>query len=196
MKTTIVLLGGNGYIGRELTSQWQQIDPRSEFWVISRSGHNDLQASNVHNLALDLTDSAAVIAALPAKIDYIVDLIGRPDSDEQQQLAVNEAPALMMKQLAEHYQVRAMGFIGGKLGPKSFLALKAVIIQKLNDSRIPLAVVEPTLVYGGGRRDAMSRLVPLLKIGGLFSAKLKPMLVTTVASTLLTNLRQAGGQSD
>lgn len=196
MKTTIVLLGGNGYIGRELTRQWQQIEPQAEFWVISRSGHNDLQASNVHNLALDLTDSAAVIAALPTKIDYFVDLIGRPDSDEQQQVAVNEAPALIMKQLAEHYQVRAMGFIGGKLGPKSFLALKAVIIQKLNDSRIPLAVVEPTLVYGGGRRDAMSRLVPLLKIGGLFSAKLKPMLVTTVASTLLTNLRQAGGQSD
>ena len=196
MKTTVVLFGGNGYIGRELTRQWQQAEAQAEFWGVSRSGHNDLQVANVHNLALDLTDLAAVKAALPTKIDYMVDLIGRPDADASQQLAINQAPALVMQQLAEAYQVRAMGFVGGKLGPKSFVALKASIIQRLRTSELPLAVVEPTLVYGADRHDSMSRLVPLLKIGGLFNANLKPVTVATVAAQLLAKLREVGGQTD
>lgn len=36
--TTIVLLGGNGYIGRNVTKNWLKKDSSAEFYVLSRSG--------------------------------------------------------------------------------------------------------------------------------------------------------------
>ena len=36
----IILLGGNGYIGREVTKQWLKKDSHAEFYIISRSGKN------------------------------------------------------------------------------------------------------------------------------------------------------------
>lgn len=36
--TTIVLLGGNGYIGRNVTKNWLKKDLSAEFYVLSRSG--------------------------------------------------------------------------------------------------------------------------------------------------------------
>ena len=35
----IVLLGGNGYIGREVTRQWLEKDSSAEFYIISRTGN-------------------------------------------------------------------------------------------------------------------------------------------------------------
>ena len=36
--TNIVMLGGNGHIGRNVTEQWLQRDPQAQFYVLSRSG--------------------------------------------------------------------------------------------------------------------------------------------------------------
>ncbi|WP_335971079.1 hypothetical protein [Fusobacterium polymorphum] len=36
-------------------------------------------------------------------------------------IEVNEKPAEVMSKIAKEYNVKAMGFIGGKLGPKSLL---------------------------------------------------------------------------
>ena len=39
--TTNVLLGGNGYLGREVTRQWLAADPRAQFLVVSSSRRNE-----------------------------------------------------------------------------------------------------------------------------------------------------------
>jgi UDP-glucose 4-epimerase len=65
-----------------------------------------------------------------------------------------------------------MGFIAGSLGPKSFVQGRADLVKFLQDSSVPLAYVSPTLVYGNGRKDDMTRWVPLLKFFGIFSKKL------------------------
>jgi hypothetical protein len=97
-------------------------------------------------------------------------------------------PVELMKRLAEEKQVKAMGMIGGVLGAKSFVNIKAEAIQLLKTSSIPLAYVEPTLVYGNGRQDSMTKMVLLLKFFGLFAKNMKPVDVNEVVSDLAIQL--------
>ena len=186
--TTIVLLGGNGYIGRVVTKQWLTKDPKAQFYVVSRSGINKLKDKRIHNVAADVTNYESVVAGIPAKIDYIVDFVGRPEKDKVSLENVNRVPAEVMKRIAEEYGVKAMGFIGGTLGPKPFTAIKSDIINQLKSSRIRLEVVEPTLVYGEDRNDILAKMVPVFKFLGVFSKGLKPVRVTQVAEELVGKL--------
>lgn len=186
--TTIVLLGGNGYIGRNVTKNWLKKDLSAEFYVLSRSGANELKDSRIKNIAVDVTSVGAVEAVLPEKIDYIIDFIGRPEKDVDLFKKVNNLPAQVMLRVAEKHRVKAMGFIGGVLGPKSFVNGKKLIIESLEKSDIPLAVVEPTIVYGNGRADTLAKMVPILKVVGVLVKMLKPVHVDDVANELITQL--------
>lgn len=81
-----------------------------------------------------------------------------------------------------------MGFIGGILGSQDFVQTKQAIIDKLSRSTVRLAYVEPTLVYGNGRHDSMTKMVPLLKFLGLFSKKYRPVDVNDVVKELWDKL--------
>lgn len=74
------------------------------------------------------------------------------------------------------------------MGPKEFTNSKSYVIQMLCSSKHKISYVEPTLVYGNGRNDALSKMVPLLKIAGIFSAKMKPVEVNELADELISKL--------
>ena len=191
--TNVVLLGGNGYIGRNVTETWLKEDPSAVFYVISRSGKNQLTNPRIYNFAADVSDYKAVTAILPDQVDYILDFVGRPEKDPQAFVGVNDKPAQVMLQIAKDKQVKAMGFVGGVLGPKSFVEGKRRIAKTLSASGIRTEVVEPTLVYGNGRRDILAKLVPVFKFFGLFMKNMKPILVTDVAGELVLKMIQADG---
>lgn len=190
MNMNIVLLGGNGYIGRKVSELWLQKNPDIKIYAISRSGKNIFKHSNVINLEADVSDFNSINKVLPDKIDIIINLIGAPEKDEIKSKKINEEPAEVMIRIAKEKHVKAMGMIGGLLGPKYFLDTKSKIISKLKDTNIPLVVVEPTLVYGGDRVDMLSRLVPLFKVLGIFSVKMKPVKVEKIASELIEGFQK------
>ena len=188
-----------GRSGRNVTEQWLQRDPQAQFYVLSRSGTNALQNPRVNNIAVDVTDADAVLAALPEQVDYIVDFVGHPAKDADESHRANDLHAQVMLQVAQAKNVRAMGFIGGTLGsvrgyesgtlgPKAFTDCKARLVKMLDNSGIRTVTVSPTLVYGNGRSDSMSRLVPLLKFFALFSSKFKPVRVEDVAREMVDGL--------
>ncbi|MFD1418861.1 NAD-dependent epimerase/dehydratase family protein [Companilactobacillus keshanensis] len=192
MVSTVLLLGGNGYLGKELTRQWHELDPSAQFVILSRSGRSSMNMEGVTNIAVNVTDFSAVKSVIPAQVDYVVDLIGRPEKDAFKSVRVNDIPAQVMQQIAEQYGAHVMGFIGGKLGPKAFLQTKDKLIRQLQTSSVPLAYVEPTLVYGAGRRDSMTKMVPLLKFLGLFVHNMRPVKIETVIADLLNQLLAYG----
>ena len=184
----IVLLGGNGYLGRNFTKDWLDHDKDSHFYVLSRSGQNQLANPAITNIKVDVTDEQAVLNAIPDNIDYIIDFVGAPSNDPQEFEKLNQKPAHVMRAVAEKKNAKAMGFIGSILGPKKFTTVKKELIKYLQASPVPLAYVEPTLVYGAGRKDKMTRNVPVLKFLGIFSAKFKPVLVGDVVEELRQKL--------
>ena len=124
----------------------------------------------------------------PEKIDYIINLVGGPEKNEKIFNQKNRKPAEVMLRIAEEKNVRAMGFIGGKLGPKAFVEVKKELIEKLSKSRIRLEYVEPTIVYGNGRNDTLAKLIPIFKFLGLFNKNMKPVQVDDIVRELVSNL--------
>jgi uncharacterized protein YbjT (DUF2867 family) len=182
------MFGGNGYIGRAVTEKWLRLDSEARFIVVSRSGKNPLVDERIFNVQADTASYESVSDVIPEKIDYIVDFVGRPESDPEKFKEVNDAPADVMLRIAKEKNVKAMGMIGGILGPKSFVQGKKRIIERLKASGIRTEYVNPTLVYGNGRSDSMSKIVPLLKFFGIFSKKMKPVTVNEVAEELVGKL--------
>lgn len=186
--TNVAILGGNGYIGRNIMRTWLEQDSDVYFFVYSRSGINTMHHSNIKNSAVDVTNFSELKTILPDKIDYIIDLVGRPEKDKQQLKKINEAPAKVMLRIAGAYDVKGMGFIQGRLGPKSFLEIKQDIANLLQGSGVPTAIVNPNLVFGNDRSDTLSKLVPLFKVLGMFSPNLKPVHVNQVAREMVDKL--------
>ncbi|TFH51788.1 NAD(P)-dependent oxidoreductase [Actinomyces viscosus] len=187
--TTHVLLGGNGYLGREVTRQWLAADPHAQLLVVSSSGRNELTDPRVRNIAADARSYESLAGVLPERFDTIVDFLGRPDKDPQALEDINARPARAMRRLAEERGALAMGAVGGRLGPGSFTRIKKQVLAELAASSVPLVSVEPTVLYGAGRSDALARMVPLFKFLGLFSSRFAPERVEDVAATMVSGLR-------
>ena len=191
--TNIVMLGGNGYIGRNTTEEWLKQDPDARFYVVSRSGKNPLEDDRIINIQADVTSSEDIRKKLPGKVDYIVNFVGCaavPEGSSKTLTELNMEPVKVLRELGEYYKVKAMGTVGGKLGSKEFVKAKKETIDYLKQSSVPVETVEPTLVYGNGRDDSLAKMVPLLKFFGLFSRNMKPVPVTDVAEELVTKMRK------
>lgn len=187
----VVLLGGNGYIGKNMTKYWEQKDPSAQFYIVSRSGKNPLAGNNIHNIKADVTDFEKTDTLLPEKITYIADLIGKPEKNHKNFEINNVMPAQTMLKIAQKHHVKAMGFVGASMGDKSFIKGKKQIIADLDASGIPLAVVSPTLVYGEERQPKMAAMLDFLSI---FFKKYQPVTVTEVASSLVNKMVKAGSK--
>lgn len=184
----VVILGGNGYLGHNLIQRWLKQDPQVTFTVLGRASQADFTEKRVNHVQADATDHAQLKTAMPSSVDIIIDLIGRPEKDPKTFDQVNTIPAYNMLQLAQEFKIPTMGFVIGKLGPKAFIKGKQAILDHLKASGIRTEAVAPTLVYGNGRQDSMTKLVPLLKFFGLFSANLKPVHVDQVTQELIDKL--------
>lgn len=189
--SNVVMLGGNGYIGRNTTKAWMEKDPQAVFYVVSRSGKNQLQDNRIINIQADVTSYDNIRSKLPEHVDYIVDFIGCaavPKESTKALTELNMGPAEVMKELAEYYHVKAMGVVGGKLGSNDFTAAKKAMLDYLRKSNVPVEAVEPTLVIGAGRKDSLTKMVPLLRFFGRFNKNFRPVQVEDAAEELTAKM--------
>ncbi|MCK8617049.1 NAD-dependent epimerase/dehydratase family protein [Fructobacillus sp. M158] len=186
--TNILVLGGSGYIGQNLIQNWLQKDEQAEFYAVSRSGKGQLYNERLHYIQADVRDEDKLSTQLPKEIDYIINLVGRPESNSNTDQQSNFSPATVALNLAKKYHVKGLGFVQGKLGPKRFIQTKATIAADYKDSGLPVGIVNPTLVINGGRKDMLSKIAPVFKFLGLFSKKLKPVSVDDVVDELIQSL--------
>ncbi len=73
--STVVMLCGNGYIGRNVTDKWMKVDPDAQFVVVSRSGQNLLLDARITNVKADSSNYESLKAVLPEKIDYFLHFV-------------------------------------------------------------------------------------------------------------------------
>lgn len=179
----IVILGGNGYVGKELVKQWLVRDKNAQFLLISRSGNNPFNDPHVKAAAADATNVASIESVIPSHVDCMVCLVGGMESAEQ-----NIAPVKAMIAVANDRDIPSLGYVGGTLGGKSFTQSKAEACALLRKSGKHVTIVEPTLIYGAGRNDALAKMVPLLKFFSLFSKSMKPVRIEDVATQLIDGL--------
>lgn len=179
----VVILGGTGYIGRVVTRKLLKANDEARVTTVSRKGENELRNPRITNVRADCSTADAILAVIPHEVDIIIDLVGGMDSPEQ-----NIAPARATAEVAKQLNIPKIGYVGGTLGSKAFVESKDEAAGILEATGRKVVVVEPTLVYGDGRHDALSKMVPILKFLGLFSKKFKPVTVDDVAEQLVSGL--------
>ncbi len=174
-------------------------DPDAVFYVVSRSGKNQLQDPRIINIQADVTSVKDIRSKLPEQVDYMVNFIGCasvPKGSTKTLAELNMEPAKVMRELAEFYHVKAMGAIGGKLGSKDFVSAKKEMLDYLRHSSIPVEAVEPTLVIGAGRNDSLTRMVPLLRFFGIFNQNFRPVQVEDAAAELTDKMLSHSGEQN
>ncbi|WP_125588307.1 NAD-dependent epimerase/dehydratase family protein [Companilactobacillus jidongensis] len=186
----ILLIGGNGYIGKALTKDIIRKIPNSEVFVSTRGNALKINNQRIHLVHSDLHDVAGTLSQLPKQVDVIIDLVGAPSQDLNKLNAMNKEPVYFMIELSEVLNTSILGYIGGRLGPKSFVRVKKEMIQKIKDTGKKVVLVEPTFVYGADRADSLVRMVPLFKFMGFFSKKFKPVKVESVSDNLVNQINE------
>lgn len=176
--STIVLVGGNGYIGREITRQWLQRDADAQLYVTSRSDRHEIEDPRVHHIQVDVNDAQAFEAALPAQADYIVNL------------AYGSMDALRtIRDFAENHGAQAIGNISCNAadaalpGFADFAKMKDAELRFLKEGKVRVADYDLTIAYGAGRNDDLSKAIA----AGAMDA-LPPVHVEVAARLLIDRL--------
>lgn len=173
--TTVVLVGGNGYIGREITQQWLERDPKAEFYVTSRTDRHVVEDPRVHHVQVNPEDAAAFEQALPESADYVVNLT-------YGSVAVLNS----LRIYAERHGAQAIGNINAVAttpGFEDFVAMKKAELEYLRKSDVRVANVDLTAAYGASRDD---ELAARIKSGALDDQS--PVHVEIVACLLIDRL--------
>ncbi|ULQ60971.1 NAD(P)H-binding protein [Brucepastera parasyntrophica] len=173
--TTIVLVGGNGYIGREVTRQWLKRDTDAQLYVTSRSVRQEIKDSRVHHIQADVNDDAAFEKALPGKVDYIVNFtVGSMDALKT------------IRDFAEKHGAKAIGninFNAAVPGLEDFAEMKGNELEFLREGKVRVANYDLTIAYGADRNDD---LLKTIQSGAL--DELPPVHVEVVARLLIDRL--------
>ncbi|UMT80734.1 NAD-dependent epimerase/dehydratase family protein [Staphylococcus roterodami] len=175
--TTIILVGGNGYIGREITRQWLIRDSEAQIYVTSRNNKQEIKDNRVHHVQVDVNDANAFEDALPEKVDYVVNLTyGSIDAIKS------------IRDFAEKHGAQAIGNIGVDSnvelpGFEDFIKMKNNELQLLQESKVRVTNYDLTVAYGADRNDDLSEVV---QAGNL--DELPPVHVEVVARILIDRL--------
>lgn len=178
--STIVLVGGNGYIGREITRQWLKRDADAQLYVTSRSDRHEIEDARVHHVQADVNDAAAFEAALPEHVDYVVNLTyGSMDAIKN------------VRDFAEKHGAQAIGNISvdaacaAAPGFGDFVKMKDAELATLKEGSVRVADYPLTIAYGAGRNDDLAKGIA----AGMMNA-LPPVHVEVAARLLIDRLTQ------
>ena len=182
----ILLIGGNGFVGKALIKEFKKYNVKVSY--LSRSQNHSISKDEANWIQGDIFNSENIITN--EKYDIAIHLIGTIKNKNLYSKLNTESVAQTIK-LCQKYNINKLVYFSANGGFKQYFESKAAGERLVKNSKLDYLIVRPGLMYGKDRLTSYFNILPIKffsKLGVRFFKNVYPLPVEKVAESVVKNI--------
>ena len=182
----IVLIGGNGFVGKALIKEFKKYNVKVSY--LSRSQNHSISKDEANWIQGDIFNSENIITN--EKYDIAIHLIGTIKNKKLYSKLNTESVAQTIE-LCQKHNINKLAYFSANGGFKQYLESKRNGEKLLVDSKLNYLIIRPGLMYGKERLTSYFNILPIKffsKLGIPFFKNVYPLPVDKVAKTVVKTI--------
>ena len=182
----ILLIGGNGFVGKELIKQ--ATNKSLNISYLSRNKIVDIDFKNIHWIQGDIFSIDNI--NIEEKFDVAIHLVGTIKNKQLYKMLNTESVAKSV-QLCSKYNIKKLVYFSAKGGFADYYDSKKNAEQFIEQSTIDYLIVRPGLMYGTNRLSSYFNVIPIklfATLGISFFKNVYPLPVSKVVTNVINTI--------
>ncbi len=182
----ILLIGGNGFVGKELIKQ--AANKSLNISYLSRNRIEDKDIKNIHWIKGDIFSIENI--DIEKKFDIAIHLIGTIKNKQLYNKLNTESVAKSL-QLCTKYNIKKLVYFSAKGGFADYYNSKKEGEKIIEQANIDYLIVRPGLMYGTNRLSSYFNVIPIklfATLGINFFRDVYPLPVSKVANSVIDTI--------
>lgn len=182
----ILLIGGNGFVGKELIKQ--ATNKSLNISYLSRNKIVDIDFKNIHWIQGDIFSIDNI--NIEEKFDVAIHLVGTIKNKQLYKMLNTESVAKSL-QLCSKYNIKKLVYFSSKGGFADYYDSKKNAEQFIEQSTIDYLIVRPGLMYGTNRLSSYFNVIPIklfATLGISFFKNVYPLPVSKVVTNVINTI--------
>ena len=182
----ILLIGGNGFVGKELIKQ--ATNKSLNISYLSRNKIVDIDFKNIHWIQGDIFSIDNI--NIEEKFDVAIYLVGTIKNKQLYKMLNTESVAKSL-QLCSKYNIKKLVYFSAKGGFADYYDSKKNAEQFIEQSTIDYLIVRPGLMYGTNRLSSYFNVIPIklfATLGISFFKNVYPLPVSKVVTNVINTI--------
>lgn len=182
----ILLIGGNGFVGKELIKQ--AANKSLNISYLSRNRIEDKDIKNIHWIKGDIFSIENI--DIEKKFDIAIHLIGTIKNKQLYNKLNTESVAKSL-QLCTKYNIKKLVYFSAKGGFADYYNSKKEGEKIIEQANIDYLIVRPGLMYGTNRLSSYFNVIPIklfATLGINFFRDVYPLPVSIVANSVIDTI--------
>ena len=179
----ILLIGGNGFVGKALIKEFKKYNVKVSY--LSRSQNHSISKDEANWIQGDIFNSENIITN--EKYDIAIHLIGTIKNKKLYSKLNTESVTQTIK-LCQKQNINKLIYFSANGGFKRYLESKHAGEVLVKDSKLDYLIVRPGLMYGKDRFSSYFNIFPIKlfsKLGITFFKNVYPLPVEKVAESVV-----------
>lgn len=182
----ILLIGGNGFVGRALIKEFTENKVKVSY--LSRSQNHSISKDEATWIQGDIFGFDNIM--IKESYDTVIHLIGTIKNKNLYSKLNTESVAQTIK-LCQKHNINKLVYFSANGGFKRYLESKVAGEKLVVDSKLDYLIVRPGLMYGKDRLTSYFNILPIKffsKLGITFFKKVYPLPVEKVAQSVVETI--------